>query len=114
MAALAANALHDAPEIAPLAQSPSLTFAHRAKVRPRPKGEVVLHSNIKHVFKDELLPSSYGESLAWPRGPKVSHSMINEEFSLMNMNDLDLTGNYYCLMYYILPDSEKNIFLSKE
>jgi hypothetical protein len=64
------------------------------------------------VFKDELLPSSWGESVAWPRGPKVSHSMINEEdFSLMNMNDFELTGNYYWLMYYILPDSEKNIFL---
>ena len=59
--------------------------------------DVMLHSNMKHVFKDELLPSSWGE-----------------EFSLMNMNDLELTGNYYYLMYYILPDSEKKIFISKE
>jgi hypothetical protein len=74
--------------------------------------DVMLYSNMKHVFKDELLPCSWGESLAWPRGPKIS--IINEEFSLMNMNDSELTGNYYYLMYYILPDSEKNIFISKE
>jgi hypothetical protein len=61
------------------------------------KDDMMLHSNIEHVFKEELLDCSWGE-----------------EFSLMNMNDLELTGNYYCLMYYILPDSEKNIFISKE
>lgn len=58
----------------------------------------ILHSNIQHIFKDNLLSSS----------------LVNEEFSLMNMNDPELKdGNYYHLMYYILPESEKNIFLSK-
>lgn len=59
----------------------------------------ILHSNIQHVFKDELLHSS----------------LLDEEFSLMNINDSDLVGgNYRHLMDYILPESEKKIFRSKE
>ena len=59
----------------------------------------VLHSNIQHIFKDEELPSSFN----------------NNEFSLMTLNDHELTGgNYVYLMYYILPEEERIIFLSKE
>jgi hypothetical protein len=56
-----------------------------------------LHSNIEHVFfKDEIRPS-------------------DETTSLMTMSDPELTtGNYYYLMDYILPQSEKTIFRSKE
>lgn len=54
------------------------------------------YSNIQHVFKDELLPSA-----------------INEEYSLMSMSDHELSRNYFYLMDYILPDSEKTIFRSK-
>lgn len=62
-------------------------------------GELNLYSNLQHVFKDELLPSS----------------IVNEEYSLMIMNDLRFVGgNYYYLMDYILPESEKVIFRSKE
>lgn len=56
----------------------------------------MLHTNIQHVFKDELLPSA-----------------INEEYSLMTMSDHELTRNYFYLMDYILPESEKKIFRSK-
>jgi hypothetical protein len=57
-----------------------------------------LHSNIQHSFKDEKLPS-----------------YVCEEFSLMTINDTELVGgNYYYLMDYILPPSEKIIFRSKE
>jgi hypothetical protein len=55
-----------------------------------------LHSNIEHVFKDEIQPS-------------------DETTSLMTMSDPELTtGNYHYLMDYILPQSEKTIFRSKE
>lgn len=54
-----------------------------------------LHSNIEHFFEDESLPS-------------------NEEISLMTMSDHELTGNFFHLMDYILPQSEKNIFRSKK
>ncbi|AHL67575.1 hypothetical protein DH26_gp082 [Chloriridovirus anopheles1] len=53
--------------------------------------------NIKYVFKDELLPVK-----------------LNEEYSLMNMSTFELTKNFHFLMHYILPDSEKAIYLSKE
>lgn len=57
-----------------------------------------LHSNISHVFKDDLLPSS----------------IVNEEYSLMIMSDPKfIGGNYHYLIDYILPESEKNIFRSK-
>ncbi len=59
----------------------------------------IFYSNIQHVFKDEILHSSFA----------------NEELSLMNMNDPDLVGgNYTHLMDFILPESEKQIFRSKE
>ena len=58
-----------------------------------------LHSNVQHIFKDELLPSFICE----------------DDVSLMSMNDPELVGgNYYYLMDYILPQSEKIIFRSKE
>lgn len=57
-----------------------------------------LFTNILNVFKDEILPSTF----------------INEELSLMTMNEPDFVGgNFYHLMYYILPESEKLIFKSK-
>ncbi|ADO00368.1 hypothetical protein WIV_gp025 [Wiseana iridescent virus] len=58
-----------------------------------------VYTNIQHVFKDDLLPSPTGF----------------EEFSLMCMNNPEYSGkNYDCLMDYILPQSEKLIFRSKE
>jgi len=66
-------------------------------VEKKLKGSM-LHTNIRHVFKDEDK-----DRLASP----------NEE-SLMNMSDRELTGSRYYLMHYILPKSEKKIFLSKE
>jgi len=58
---------------------------------------IVLYSNINHTFKDELLPSQ----------------LKNEEYSLMTLSDHELTRNYFYLMDYILPESEKKIFRSK-
>jgi hypothetical protein len=61
--------------------------------------DVLLHTNIDHVFKDELLPSNF----------------FLEEFSLMNNRKPEyIGGNYDYLLHYILPDSEKKIFISKE
>lgn len=58
-----------------------------------------LYTNIQNVFKDELLPSQFA----------------NEEVSLMCMNNPEFSGNNYdYLMDYILPQSEKLIFRSKE
>lgn len=63
------------------------------------KNGSLLHSNIQHVFKDEMLPLP----------------LIDEHFSLMTMNDPEFNGgNYYYLMDYILPKEEKVIFRSKE
>lgn len=63
------------------------------------KNGSLLPSNIQHVFKDEILPSP----------------LINENFSLMTMNDPErIGGNYFYLMDYILPEEEKLIFRSKE
>jgi len=60
---------------------------------------IKLHSNIEHIFKDNASLSP----------------IIDEDLSLMNMNDPELVGgNYYFLMYYILPESERKIFISKE
>lgn len=73
----------------------------------------VLLSNLKHVFKDDLLPLSSGESVCWPGGPASHCEAVEEEFSLMTMNDKELNINDHYLMYHILPDSEKHIFLSK-
>lgn len=53
------------------------------------------YSNIEYIYKDEAIP-------------------FFEDISLMELVDPSLTGgNYYYLMYYILPDYEKPIFLSK-
>lgn len=69
------------------------------KLIEQKKDNLNLYSNIQHVFKEELLPST----------------IINEEYSLMIMNNPGFVGgNYYYLMDYILPDSEKSIFRSKE
>jgi hypothetical protein len=58
-----------------------------------------LHSNVQHIFKEDGLLPSY----------------VCEDVSLMSMNDPELVGgNYYYLMDYILPQSEKIIFRSKE
>lgn len=60
---------------------------------------LIMYTNIQHVFKDDLLPSPTGF----------------EEFSLMCMNNPEYSGkNYDYLMDYILPQSEKLIFRSKE
>lgn len=59
----------------------------------------ILHTNIEHVFKDKCLP----------------YPLIFEEYSLMVMNDQKFTDeNYKYLLDYILPDSEKNIFRTKQ
>lgn len=63
----------------------------------------ILHSNIDHIFKDDMtLPP-----------------IIDEDLLLMNMGNPNLirstvNGNCYHLMHYILSDSERKIFLSKE
>jgi hypothetical protein len=60
---------------------------------------IVIHDNVQHIFKDEDLPSPW----------------VSEEFSLMTLNNPEYVGgNYYYLMDYILPESEKAIFRSKE
>ncbi|ABF82042.1 hypothetical protein MIV012R [Invertebrate iridescent virus 3] len=57
-----------------------------------------LPSNIHHVFKDDLLPSSLG----------------GQEFSLMTMTEQKISGgNQYHLMYHILPESERPMFETK-
>jgi hypothetical protein len=62
------------------------------------KDGLILHSNIEHIFKDELLPSFLTE----------------EECSLMTMNDPEFVGgNYFYLMDHILSENEKLIFRSK-
>jgi hypothetical protein len=69
------------------------------KLLDQKKDKLNLYSNIQHVFKEEMLPST----------------IINEEYSLMIMNNPKFVGgNYYYLMDYILPYSEKKIFRSKE
>jgi hypothetical protein len=75
------------------------TFYSTFKKLLKHKDNLNLYSNIQHVFKEEVLPST----------------IINEEYSLMIMNNPKFVGgNYYYLMDYILPESEKVIFRSKE
>lgn len=59
----------------------------------------ILHSNIEHVFKDTILPSP----------------LVIDIYSLMIMNNLRFNdNNSRYLIDYILPDSEKLIFRSKQ
>jgi len=78
------------------------TFVSHIKKTLTTQGSI-LHSNIEHVFKDDITLSP----------------IIDDDLSLMNMGDPKLigstiSGNYYHLMYYILPEPERKIFLSKE
>jgi hypothetical protein len=74
------------------------TFFHSFNSLLYKREKIAFHSNINHVFKDELLPSQ----------------LVNEEYSLMTMSDHELNRNYFYLMDYILPETEKKIFRSKK
>lgn len=53
--------------------------------------------NLKYTFKEEVLPAK-----------------LNEAYSLMNMSNIELKNNFHYLMYYILPDNEKQMFVHKQ